>query len=83
MKTLPSRAYSVRSPIFQATVEMRRLADGTARVPVFCRRKHPVPYVFFVSPGDTHICPKSAACWSPAIPAIGTSATPRLVDTRP
>ena len=27
-----------------------------------------------VSPGETHICPKSAACWSPAMPARATSA---------
>ena len=31
MKTLPSSAYSVASPIFQATVVTRRLEDGTAR----------------------------------------------------
>ncbi len=24
-------------------------------------------------PGSTHICPNRAACWSPAIPAMGTS----------
>ena len=35
-----------------------------------------MPYVFFASPGDKHACPKSAACWSPAMPAIGTLASP-------
>ena len=28
------------------------------------------------SPGARHACPNSAACWSPAIPAIGTSRPP-------
>ena len=32
----------------------------------------PVPYVFLVIPGSWHACPKSAACWSPAIPLTGT-----------
>ena len=31
-----------------------------------------MPYVFLASPGLKHACPKSAACWSPAMPAIGT-----------
>ena len=37
-----------------------------------------MPYVFFASPGEWQAWPKSAACWSPAIPAIGTS-TPSIV----
>ena len=57
-------------------------STSTGCVPVFCSRKQPVPYVFFVSPGDTHIWPNSAACWSPAMPAIGTSSTPSVVLTR-
>ena len=36
----------------------------------------PVPYVAFASPGAKQPWPKSAACWSPAIPATG-SVTPR------
>ena len=28
--------------------------------------------LFFTDPGSTHICPNRAACWSPAIPAMGT-----------
>ena len=36
--------------------------------------KQPVPYVFFAMPGEWHAWPKSAACWSPAMPAIGTGA---------
>ncbi len=31
----------------------------------------PVPNVALASPGRTHPCPISDACWSPAIPAIG------------
>ena len=42
--------------------------------PVLRSRKHPVPYVFFASPGATAPWPKSAACWSPAIPATGMPA---------
>src|SRR6185503_12285735 len=34
----------------------------------------PVPYVALASPGAKHPCPKRAACWSPATPAIGTRA---------
>ena len=37
-----------------------------------------MPYVFFASPGEWQAWPKSAACWSPAMPAIGTS-TPSIV----
>ena len=28
--------------------------------------------LFFTDPGSTHICPNRAACWSPAMPAMGT-----------
>ena len=27
--------------------------------------------MFFTAPSSTHICPKSADCWSPMMPAIG------------
>ena len=43
IKTLPSSAYSVRSPIFQATVVNKRFSDAIGRSPMFCNRKHPVP----------------------------------------
>ena len=66
-----------------ATVDTSRFFDATGCVPVFWSRKQPVPYVFFASPGATHIWPKSAACWSPAMPAIGSPAMPRLVATSP
>ena len=38
---------------------------------MFMSAKAPVPYVHFASPSAKHACPKSAACWSPAIPAMG------------
>ena len=38
--------------------------------PVFISMKPPVPNVFFASPGVKQVWPKSAACWSPAAPAI-------------
>jgi hypothetical protein len=54
----------------------RLFVEATATPPVFINRKQPVPYVFFASPGAWHACPKSAACWSPAMPAIGMATPP-------
>ena len=48
-----------------------RAARRRARSPVCWRMKQPVPYVFFALPASKQPCPKSAACWSPAMPAIG------------
>ena len=42
--------------------------------PVFISRKQPVPYVFLAMPSRKQAWPKSAACWSPATPAMGTEA---------
>jgi hypothetical protein len=39
--------------------------------------------VFFDIPGRRHIWPKSAACWSPAMPAIGTRSIPSDGDVCP
>ena len=41
---------------------------STIESPVFIRMKHPVPYVFFISPASKQVCPNSAACWSPNDP---------------
>src|SRR6266480_3862857 len=71
MKMLPSSAYSVRFPMRHATVVRRLFLDAIGLVPVFMSMKHPVPYVFLTMPGWAHAWPNSAACWSPAIPAIG------------
>src|SRR2546421_7103664 len=71
MKMLPSSAYSVRFPIRQETVVRRLFLDAIGLVPVFISMKQPVPYVFFTIPGSVHACPNSAACWSPAMPAMG------------
>src|SRR2546423_1434735 len=71
MKMLPSSAYSVRLPIRQETVVRRLFLDAIGLVPVFISMKQPVPYVFFTIPGSVHACPNSAACWSPAMPAMG------------
>jgi hypothetical protein len=76
MKTLPSSAYSVRLPRRHATVASSLWRETGALVPVFWSMKQPVPYVFLVRPASVHSCPKSAACWSPAMPAIGTPASP-------
>jgi hypothetical protein len=56
-----------------ATV-VSRASDGAAVSPVCSSRNEPVPYVFLASPGRKQAWPKSAACWSPAMPAIGTAA---------
>ena len=34
-----------------------------------------MPYVFFASPGEKHVWPNVAACWSPRSPAICTPAS--------
>ena len=52
-------------------VVIRLFFERTGFSPVLHRIKQPVPYVFFTDPSDRHICPKVAACWSPAIPVIG------------
>ncbi len=79
MKMLPSSAYSVRSPMRHATVVSKLFFDAIGFVPVFMSMKHPVPYVFLAMPGLVHACPKSAACWSPAMPAIGMDASSSVV----
>ncbi len=71
MKTLPSRAYSVLLPMRHAIVVNRLFLETNALSPVCINIKHPVPYVFFTIPGLIHICPNNAACWSPAMPAMG------------
>ncbi len=50
------------------------LLDGMGVPPVFRSMKLPVPKVHLTIPGVVHICPKSAACWSPATPEIGIPA---------
>ena len=42
--------------------------------------KQPVPYVFLASPARKQPCPNSAACWSPAMPAIGI-AVPKMTGS--
>src|SRR5256885_3921782 len=71
MKMLPSSAYSLRWPMRHATVVSRLCLDVIGFVPVFISMKQPVPYVFFTMPGWVHAWPNSAACWSPAMPAMG------------
>ena len=51
-------------------VVTRPFFETTGVLPVFISRKPPVPKVFFASPAEKQVCPKSAACWSPAAPAI-------------
>ncbi len=55
-----------------------RLLEASGAVPVFISRKQPVPYVFLAMPGSKQAWPKSAACWSPAIPAIGIECAPSV-----
>src|SRR5450759_3718966 len=52
---------------------MRPFFDVMGLLPVFRRRKHPVPYVFFAAPLAKHAWPKSAACCSPKSPMTGIS----------
>ena len=48
------------------------LSQGTVNGPAFISTKLPVPKVTLVIPGSKQLWPKSAACWSPAMPLIGT-----------
>ena len=80
---LPSSAYSSRRCALAATVVISLCFDRMNSVPMFCSRKQPVPYVFLASPALQHNCPKSAACWSPAMPAIATPPRPSVVVTSP
>src|SRR3989441_12748317 len=73
MKMLASSAYSVRLPMRHVPVVRRLFLEAIGLVPVFMSMKQPVPYVFFTIPGWVHAWPNSAACWSPAMPAIGTA----------
>ena len=54
-------------------VVSRRFVECSGSSPVFISMKQPVPYVFLAMPGSKQAWPKSAACWSPAIPPSGTS----------
>mmetsp|Transcript_544 Transcript_544/g.1208 ORF Transcript_544/g.1208 Transcript_544/m.1208 type:complete len:347 (+) Transcript_544:148-1188(+) len=76
MATLPSSAYwgGASLPSWNAIVERSPWLDGTSWDPVLRSMKHPVPYVFFASPG-LHRWPSVAACWSPRHPAMGTPAS--------
>ena len=67
----PSSAYTTLPSMPQAIVVTSPFFEDTGISPVFISRKQPVPYVFLASPALKHVWPKSAACWSPAAPAIG------------
>ena len=82
-KTAPSSAYVQESPTSQATVVSSPSRELGARSPVFSSRNEPVPYVFFDIPGVKQACPNSAACWSPATPAIGTAAPSNASSASP
>ena len=63
MATEPSSAYAgaASAPNRHATVVNNPCEDGTGAAPVLSSMKHPVPYVFFASPGAQR-CPNVAAC---------------------
>ena len=73
MKTLPSTAKRCLPPMRDATVVRRPFREKTGRSPVCWRMKQPVPYVFFALPASKQPWPYNAACWSPAMPAIGSA----------
>ena len=82
MKMLPSSANSVRPPMRQATVLSKLFFDTIGFGPVCMSMKQPVPYVFFTMPGRVQHWPKRAACWSPAMPAMGILPPSRLVSPK-
>lgn len=81
--TLPSIAKSASARGEAARVDTSRFRDTAGRPPVCRSAKHPVPYVFFAWPARKHAWPASAACWSPAIPAISTGAPNRAASVSP
>ena len=50
--------------------DFKDFMEKTGLSPVFISRKPPVPKVLFASPLVKQVWPNSAACWSPAAPAI-------------
>src|SRR2546423_10485559 len=68
---LPASAFSVLLAYRHETVVRSLFLEGIGFVPVFMSMKQPVPYGIFTIPGSVHACPNSAACWSPAMPAMG------------
>ncbi len=91
MKTLPSTAKRCLPAMRDATVVSSPFCEKTGRSPVCWRMKQPVPYVFLALPASKQPWPYRAACWSPAMPAIGmarpkiaasvSAATPLLSTT--
>ena len=83
MKTLPSSAYSVRSSELPRDRRQQLCcATRPAVVPVFMQHEAAGAVgVLRHARARSSVWPKSAACWSPAIPAIGRPARPRAVDT--
>ena len=76
MATEPSNAYAgvAVAPNCHATVVSKPCEDGTGAGPVLSSMKHPVPYVFFASPGAQR-WPNVAACWSPSTPPMRVPAS--------
>ncbi len=71
-KIEPSSAYVAVESSVQATVVSRPSTGGGCDPPRFTSTNEPVPYVFLLIPGVKQAWPKSAACWSPAMPLTGT-----------
>ena len=69
----PARRSARRSRPSTPPWTAARPAERTIAVPVLASTNDPVPYVHLASPGEKHAWPNSAACWSPAMPAIGRS----------
>src|SRR5919197_3146588 len=80
-KIEPSNAYSTFPPGPDAMVVIRPDDDVETSRPVFINTNEPVPYVFFVAPGLKQAWPNSAACWSPAIPEMGTAAPKKALGS--
>src|SRR5258708_17665523 len=57
------------------------LFDATRFASVCMSTKEPVPYVFFAMPAVVQACPNRAACWSPAMPAIGAAMPPNVAGS--
>src|SRR4029079_15556019 len=62
-KIAPSIAYVTSPGASDHAIVVSRPSTGSGSLrPTLVSTNEPVPYLFFVMPGSTHACPKSAAC---------------------
>src|SRR4051794_31984957 len=85
MKIEPSSTYVTEPSASVQPTEVSRPSAGGGQVePTLASTKLPVPYVFLAMPGAVQAWPNSAACWSPATPAMTSpSGAPKRAEVTP